>query len=136
VETTGQVRDPQTERTHALHSALLAGNAIEMLSLLTAHLPSTSLGAWRLHMFGIAAAVAPMAVMSGCATPAGLTIDASTSPASTPVSSVPFAHFTHARVQDASRFPYSKAAGDTDAFGKDRPAGRCVKILACLLRSH
>jgi hypothetical protein len=59
VETTGQVRDPQTERTHALHSALLAGNAIEMLSLLTAHLPSTSLGAWRLHMFGIAAACSP-----------------------------------------------------------------------------
>lgn len=49
----------------------------------------------------IAATAAAMAVMSGCATPAALTINASTSPAVTPVSSTPFALFTHCGIYEA-----------------------------------
>jgi len=51
------------------------------------------------------AAVAAMGVLSGCGASTSPTLDASTSPATTSISSVPFALFTHcgiyeARVQD------------------------------------
>ncbi|MFF2246566.1 hypothetical protein ACFVTM_20615 [Arthrobacter sp. NPDC058130] len=57
------------------------------------------------YVRSIAAAAAALGVLSGCAAPASPTIDAPTSPATTAVSGVPFALFTHcgiyeARVQD------------------------------------
>lgn len=53
------------------------------------------------YVRGIAAAAAALAVLSGCAAPAAPTIDASTNPPTTDVSSVPFALFTHCGIYEA-----------------------------------
>ena len=53
------------------------------------------------YIRGIGAAAAAIAVMSGCAAPAAPTNVAPTSPATTPVSSVPFALLTHCGIYEA-----------------------------------